>query len=483
MKNKLAILFLLPITLAGCGSLSSSSSSSSSEVPVFEAYYQAPNQRLTYYDVSRAGEMDSLPAVGNVKLLVIPVIIEGYEENATSEVHDSIQKVMFGQSSDTSWESVASYYYKSSYGKLSLNGEVTPWFASGYSQSYMDNLERRGNDSTSLLLDDAIDWVRDSQPNIDLSEYDNDNDGHLDAVWMIYSAPSQTSDVFWAFVYWNYRNQNNKSTMNPTPFTYAWASYDFMYDGYGSNGIDAHTYIHETGHLLGLDDYYDYDGRSSPMGAIDMMDNNIIDHNGYSKFALGWTNPYIITGDADIQLQPASLSGQSILLSADWNGNPFDEYLLLELYTPDGLNEKDSLTPYPDNGRRGFTIPGVRMYHVDARLYDSSQNEYVDDLSSSNTYIGASNSSSLSYLEKNSTRFKLLSLIDADKKVTYLSNPIAVAYDSSLFVTGDMFDFENYKTAFPFGTKNKMNDETTMPFSIEFSEVNSGFAQLKIRLM
>jgi len=478
-KHLFPFITLALLLVASCAPINTSSSDTTS-VPSYDAFYQVPNQELTYYDVSRAGGMDSIPSVGTTNLLVIPVIIEGYEVNASVSTRNNIQKMMFGQAGETSWQSVASYYHQSSYGRLTLQGTVTDWFNSGYSVSDMEQLDNYHQNAVETLLDDAVDWVKSSQTHIDLTDYDKDSDGHIDAVWLVYSAPSQISDLFWAFVSWNYYNFNNKNVANPTSFAYAWASYDFMYEGYGVEGIDAHTYIHETGHLLGLDDYYDYDSKSSPMGMIDMMDWNIIDHNGYSKFALGWTNPYIVTGDADINLLPASSSGQSIILSADWNGSPFDEYLMIELYTPDGLNEKDAIAAYPGNARRGFTVPGIRMYHVDARLFKASSGEYVDDLVNG-AYIGASNSGSWATIEQYKNSFKLLSLVDAAKNTRYMVSAYAMASDKTLFKSGMTFSFEEYKEAFALGTKMTMNDGSVFPFTIEFVNVNSEFAQVKVR--
>ena len=480
MKKSAFSLIIVSLFLVTACRPTDSSSSETSSIPVFDDFYQAPNPELTYYDISRAGEMDSIPSLGTTNLLVIPVVIEGYEQNATTEIHDDIETMMFGEASDTSWQSVASFYHQSSYGRLTLSGDVTEWFPSGYSVADMERLESRNQDAVATLLEDAVDWVKTSQPQLDLTDYDNDQDGHLDAVWLVYSAPSQISDIFWAFVSWNYHNQYNKNFANPTPFTYGWASFDFIYEGYGKDGIDAHTFIHETGHLLGLDDYYDYDYKTSPMGMIDMMDNNIIDHNGYSKFALGWTNPYVVTGDADIEILPASTSGQSILLSADWNGHPFDEYLLIELYTPDGLNEKDTLTAYPGNGRRGFTVPGIRMYHVDSRLFNQNSSQYVDSLGGG-AYVGASNSSSWAGIKEHKSTFKLLSVVDAAKNIRYMASAMAMATDKTLFKTGDTFSLEGYKSAFPLGSSLTMNDGSIFPFTIEFVDVNSQFAQVKIR--
>ena len=66
-----------------------------------------------------------------------------------------------------------------------------------------------------------------------------------------------------------------------------WASYEFMNDS-GTNRIDAHTYIHETGHLLGSDDFYsneDYD----PVGDLEMQSYNVGDMGAFSKFQFGWS--------------------------------------------------------------------------------------------------------------------------------------------------------------------------------------------------
>jgi len=57
------------------------------------------------------------------------------------------------------------------------------------------------------------------------------------------------------------------------------------------------TIIHETGHALGLADYYDYDDSVGPrggMGGLDIMDGVWGDHNAYSKWILGWLHPEVV---------------------------------------------------------------------------------------------------------------------------------------------------------------------------------------------
>ena len=61
-----------------------------------------------------------------------------------------------------------------------------------------------------------------------------------------------------------------------------------------------------------------------------------------------------------------------ILLSPSPNSSnsPFDEYLLLEYYTPTGLNKFDCdySYHYPYDYPQGPKASGIRVWHVDARL-------------------------------------------------------------------------------------------------------------------
>ena len=45
----------------------------------------------------------------------------------------------------------------------------------------------------------------------------------------------------------------------------------------------------------------------------------------------------------EISLKSFGKSGDALIISSDFVGNAFDEYLIIEFYTPDLLNEKDSI--------------------------------------------------------------------------------------------------------------------------------------------
>jgi hypothetical protein len=64
-----------------------------------------------------------------------------------------------------------------------------------------------------------------------------------------------------------------------------------------------------------------------------------------------------------------------------------------------------------------------------------------------------------------------------------MSSQYARANDDTLFTSDMTFSFEEYKTAFARGSNLLMNDGTTFPFTIEFSEVSAQGATIKIRVI
>lgn len=504
MKNKnikiASLLTLVGTMLIACNPSSTSLSDGS------EVISSSSDNLISNTALDRAMDMTALESRGDQKLLVVPVVFTNTTTRANESVHNMINKVFFGKSEDTGWESVSSYYEKSSFGKLRLGGEVTPYFYSSYSTTQFANAEVSaeqlvgpGNywDQTHHLIEEIYNFL----PSEKLLEYDLDKDGHVDALWMVYIAEINSvggsefigtgggRDPFWAYkFYWN--REPNKA--KPTPNVYAWASYKFATDGSASLGYsadkpDAHTFIHEQGHVFGLDDYYDYDGGTAPAGGLDMMDNNIQDHNMYSKFVLNWVTPYTVTDTANITLRPSWESGDFILLKDDWNGNPYDEYVIIEYFVPEGLNSKDQgpdgykseLNP---NGTKGYSTAGVRIHHIDSRIQkwtfdendDIISKEWTDEIVSTETEMSLmvnSNTPSRSYVDPN---FKLVHLLDGQGKKGKVGNwyktPTS-ASDSSLFKEGTKIAADNWIQYFQ--GDSKFNDGTEVGYSVEIGTMTA----------
>lgn len=395
-----------------------------------KGYKTTTAEELAPYVVDKHENLGALgkgkfPSIGKPKLIVVPVAFSNCnftsaitgvsEDEANTKAREIIDTAFFGADGSTEWESLKSYYYKSSYGKLDIQGEVSPVYT--YPKT-TDEFEKSG--SASDVVKAAASWLKNSQ-GYNLDEYDIDDDGYIDGIELVYvtdkpllsSSSSASGDT--SSIWWNYTSITSSSAGTkaiPTAYRFFWSAFIMIQTGYYKDvNIDAHTLVHETGHLMGLNDYYSYDKKEGPAGCSDMMDMNVGDHNAYSKMAYGWIGPKVIDGSSsnfEITLNSYTDTGDFILLrdtkNDKWNGTQWDEYLILEYYTPTGVNKVDS-AGYPEwtsqisssgtasMGHGGtYEHPGLQVYHVDSRLaanygtlndlgaVESSTPKYTDDL-------------------------------------------------------------------------------------------------------
>lgn len=366
----------------------------------------------TLYGVNRG-----LPSTGNPHVLVIPIEFTDYK--APSNMVQTLETALFGTSTDTGWESLTSYYQKASYGKLNISGDVLPVFSTGNKSTYYDKIENGDYE----IIKAALEYY---DATIDYSKYDSDNDGFIDAIYLVYTCAinRESSDsMWWAYTSEYYTDDYEYYDGVEADF-YLLAGYDFLEEVFASEydpTYNLETFIHETGHLLGLDDYYDTDEEAGPNGGIgggDMMDYNVGDHNAFSKAILGWVTPLIMGDDsATITLKSFGSSGDCLIIPKSWNGTYFDEYYIVDFYTPDGLNEKEA-------GASGlFSTSGIRIYHIDATLKDPADAWNIWDIYEYNN---------------SSTAHKLISLVEADGK-NNIENENGSSENSDLFQVNDTF--------------------------------------------
>ena len=498
---------LMSMLLSSCGIIgfitsSGDSSSASKPAPTPISHvsiepgkgYEVASINQTYHDLGEKHlyGLANAPASGDLKLLVIPVWFSDsstfIQKNKREQVREDIRLAYFGDEADTGWHSVSSFYFEESFGALSISGTVSSWYEIGQSYlSYAPNSS--GGSATIALVNKAADWYFAQNPGESRTDYDNDGNGWLDGVMLIYAAPDYAALIgsedpnyknLWAYCYWADLDEKRRDTRSPGANTFFWASYDFLYSSFkalsrtGSSyatgdtrycSIDAHTYIHEMGHVLGLDDYYDYGPyKYAPAGGFSMQDHNVGGHDPFSVMALGWAEPYVPSEPCTIKLRPFQDSHEIILLSPRWNdaGSVFDEYLLLELYTPTGLNEFDHRHSYSGSSTVGPSEAGIRLWHVDARLahcekvsggYPVFTEDLTYDLESESRYgfIPAFTDSyaNASYCGPFGTKFEDLNLLQLIHNNTlqplHSSKTIA---NNSLFGDGSSFTLQNYGRQF-----------------------------------
>lgn len=482
-----------------------------------------------------------LPSIGDVNLLVIPVHLPGENTYRNDQVKNDIKEMFFGEnSSRNGYVSLKEYYLESSFGKLNLSGTVTDWFDVEEHTSISSIKDiTQGNDGTIVreILRKAVEWSSNTQ-NINLKDYDKNQDGSIDAVWLVYDHldwytefeinssnnpnydASDINSALWNFTYWDYETYPNID--KPTTSGFSWASFDMMYTSYASkkdNGVvnldslkdiklDSHTFIHETGHLLGLDDYYATDDSYyHPAGSSTMMDQNICDLDSYSKMILGWITPYVVYGTSEILIPKANANDHAVIVipsnyeaisseieNAINNGtindykyefNPFSEYLMIDLYTPDGLNKQDTFGPLFIDGRdSGIATSGVRIYHVDSRIFkcavvetlSGSKLSYVDGYVWDNKFTFKDNEAILMPISNDkseSLSFQLPDRFDYFDRIRLLEASQYNSFDKGEYAsqhtlfTPETEDFDITKFGYQFFDSNySYNGGEDMPFKI-----------------
>lgn len=336
---------------------------------------------IPYLNKNRISSSPSLLQSDNVtNVLVLPIHFKGfYNALLEDEVKENINLTFNGGEKQVNPKSVKDYYFTSSNGKVNFNFDIADWSISDKEYYFYNNA-----DSTYELISSVINQATINNKKIDLTKYDSNKDGYIDAVWAIYDMPNyQNSPISISENFWAYTLGVDNVTPNvkkPALNLFSFASFDFM-NGY-KNALNASTYIHETGHLFGLNDYYDYANYYSPLGGFDMMDLNIGDHNSYSKMLLEWTTPYIVYGNAAINAQELKNNKSCVVVLPDkkelvknndgkYFFNPSSEYFLIDL-----LDISSESNNYFDvsNGNESYNLnpnfiskDGYKIYYVDGR--------------------------------------------------------------------------------------------------------------------
>lgn len=499
---------------------------------------KSPNSAVTYHDVAsqiyRTGASypyNALPSKGNVNVLVVPIEFKDYPfvqaKLGTDGTDDhrltDINTLFNGSDEDTKyWKSLSGFYKESSFEQLNITATIAATYKMTETpEAFLTPPENgKSYDGTSkivALMRTVIADYKTKNGADSTKKFDSDGDGVIDGLYLVYSCYDyqrakqhglSENESYWAF---STNDNSAPSVDSPIGGNFMWASYDFMYTGVAEkSGVDAHTFIHETGHLLGLDDYYNYDDinnnekiaakyrRFAPMGALDMMDYNILDHDIWSKFALGWASPYVL--DSKVQL-PATVTlkdsvsskGDFLIIpsASGYNGTAFGEYLVVELYSPTGLNALDAKKSYGSTRPKGFRTPGVKIYHVDSRLakFVAGVGSYDEEptlakLAESKTgqfyTVVANNTPSYSY---DNPGYRLIHLLESNGVLTFDNYDASTgkdlttssyANDSTLFSGAEghnRFSMKKFSSFFENG--QKFNNGQAFPYSIRINQVKT----------
>ena len=398
---------------------------------------------------------------GTDNIMVIPVYIQGGDP-MDDEFFANMDLRFKGDFDESYFYPISKYFQNASYGMLDMQFHVYPTYY------YSDSLDVWKQFLWKNLLDVYAYTINNYVS--DPSEYDSNGDGYLDGVMIVTNEPSNLNRP-------NYTFRLERGDEKYHPSNALLGSYEAVHaselDPYSTNYTN-NTVTHELSHAMGLEDYYDYYGMTSVTTYFDLMSGGIGDWNAFSKMAVGWIDPYVITPDTEkvtIKLRNSAEYPDAILIPCgEWNGTPFDEYLLLDVFSDRGNNSQPFPFYYRYDGNEDDG--GVRLMHVDARIarIDGSFDNglgWLEDFEnwSPATYSDAMSAYSNSAWPDQKERmtdspdkdpaYRALSLIPASGKE--VENSYAF-YSSYLFHAGDSFTMDDYSRFFsnyPFTNKRE----------------------------
>ena len=267
----------------------------------------------------------------NEVMLRVPVILVDFDDNeAARNDHPSAyyDELLFSLD-EYETGSMRDWYSENSDGAVHIIGQVIGWFRMEEDYSYYVNEQFGIGNYPRNSQRLAEDLVQIADEDIDYGEFDNDDDGQVDAVFIVFAGEGaeenpRNEDLIWSHS-WRLRMRIELDNVDV---------YDYVVvPENGRIGV----FGHELGHaLFGLPDLYDTRGGSAGIGNWSMMSYGAWGDNGrrpvhfdaWCKLQLGWVNARVIDEDDVFALDPVEETHEIIIL---WNPDDRgDEYFLAE---------------------------------------------------------------------------------------------------------------------------------------------------------
>ena len=377
---------------------------------------------------SRVGQRPEGGIKGQRRGLVIMVEFSDVKFTYTKEnYNDYFNKV--GYNFDGMAGSVHDYFLAQSYGQFDLEFDIVGPIAVNREASYYGHdLETdESNDTRVALMVNTLCRQVDSQ--VDFSQYDWDDDGYVDQVYVIYAGYGAAQGA--NHTIWPHESSVRAGTSNPyktaegvTIETYA-ISCELRGNGTNQPGhIDGvGTSCHEFSHCLGLPDFYDTKNQKNfGMSQWDLMDSGCYNGNSngtspvgytaYERWFAGWLEPIELTSSQQIVDMPAIQDEP--LAYIIYNDAYPNEYYMLENFQQKGF----------DSASGGH---GLLVLHVDYSAGDWGTNKVnVESSHQRMTIVPADNNYSVKSLSGDpfpGARFKT--------ELTNTSSPRASLYNAN----------------------------------------------------
>jgi len=278
-------------------------------------------------------KLGNFPTSGNVKSLVILVQYQDLQfsvSNPNSAFHDLLNKENYSYNRGTG--SVRDYFIENSTGKFQPQFDVYGPVTLSHNMNYYGGNDSWGNDQAPEQM--VIEACNQLDATVDFSQYDNDNDGWVDNIYVFYAglgeADGGSENTVWPHA-WNIYTGAGETLMVDEKQVGSYSCSNEK-DGTVLTGIG--TFTHEFCHVLGLPDLYatSYTSAFTP-GEWSILDYGPYNNQGktppymsvYERYSLGWLEPVELNTGATVSLKNIANNEGFIIKT-----NKSNEYFMVE---------------------------------------------------------------------------------------------------------------------------------------------------------
>jgi len=251
------------------------------------------------------------PTLGTRKFLLILVEFSDNSFTYTAADFDSLMNDS-NYTYNNAVGSVNAYYKATSFGRFDPRFDVVGPVKLSQDMAYYGN-NTDGN--TQQMVNEAVQLA---DARVDYADYDNDNDGFVDNIYIIYAGYGECFSGADPNTIWPHRSA--LYAYSPQLDGKRFYDYSTSMEFYGTSGTtrtSVGVVCHEFGHVCGLPDYYDTDydesgGNCGGLGSWDAMAGGSWNYSGrrppifnaWSRMYLNWAEPVELTGVEAVTLNP-----------------------------------------------------------------------------------------------------------------------------------------------------------------------------------
>ena len=223
--------------------------------------------------------------------------------------------------------SARQYFYDSSNGQYNPQFDVVGPVTVSENMAYYGKNNSYGSDMYPDKMISEACKLADTEFDVDFTRYDNNNDGKVDFVFVIYAgygeADGGASTTIWPHS-WHLLAAGTRCQVDGKTVDLYACGNELDYFSKKHTGIG--TFCHEFSHVLGLPDLYVTIEEAShvTMNEWDIMDYGPYNNEGntpptfsaYERFFMGWLQPRLITEPENVELKDLQQNNEALLISS-----------------------------------------------------------------------------------------------------------------------------------------------------------------------